>query len=93
VFWGEKGGAPAGSRFGPLNLRRAVVFKSRMEWRLLFESAGQLEVLLRIGNLIEMRRLHIQLDNQRAAFEDAVRARTAELREAQSALEKTISFS
>jgi putative two-component system response regulator len=59
----------------------------------LLKPFDQIEVLLRIGNLLEMRRLHIQLDNQRAAFEDAVRARTAELREAQSALEKTISFS
>lgn len=58
----------------------------------LLKPFDQIEVLLRIGNLLEMRRLHIQLDNQRAAFEDAVRARTAELREAQSALEKTISF-
>jgi DNA-binding response OmpR family regulator len=59
----------------------------------LLKPFDQIEVLLRIGNLLEMRRLHIQLDNQRAAFEDAVRTRTAELREAQSALEKTISFS
>jgi putative two-component system response regulator len=59
----------------------------------LLKPFDQIEVLLRIGNLLEMRRLHLQLDNQRAAFEDAVRARTAELREAQSALEKTISFS
>ena len=58
----------------------------------LLKPFDQIEVLLRIGNLLEMRRLHIQLDNQRAAFEDAVRTRTAELREAQSALEKTISF-
>jgi hypothetical protein len=35
-----------------------------------------------------MRRLHIQLDNQRAAFEDAVRGRSSELRDAQSALRK-----
>jgi len=58
----------------------------------LLKPFDQIEVLLRIGNLLEMRRLHIQLDNQRAAFEDAVRTRTAELREAQSALERTISF-
>ena len=58
----------------------------------LLKPFDQIEVLLRIGNLLEMRRLHVQLDNQRAAFEDAVRTRTAELREAQSALEKTISF-
>src|ERR1700730_11770259 len=58
----------------------------------LLKPFDQIEVLLRIGNWLEMRRLHIQLDNQRAAFEDAVRTRTAELREAQSALERTISF-
>ena len=48
----------------------------------------QTEVLLRIGNLLEMRRLHLRLDNERAAFEDAVYARTSELREAQSRLKK-----
>jgi len=38
------------------------------------------EVALRIRNLLKSRRLHLLLDNQRAAFEDAVRERTAELR-------------
>lgn len=42
------------------------------------------EVLLRIRNLLETRRLHQQLDNQRAAFEDALRARSLELRAAKS---------
>jgi len=46
------------------------------------------EVLLRIGNMLEMRRLHLRLDNQRAAFEDAVYARTSELRDVQSQLRK-----
>lgn len=41
-----------------------------------------LEVLLRIGNLLEMRRLHRQLDTQRAAYEEALRTRSLELREA-----------
>ena len=43
-----------------------------------------LEVLLRIANVLETRRLHLLLDNQRAAFEEAVRARSLELRETQS---------
>jgi len=38
------------------------------------------EVVLRIHNLLESRRAHLLLDNQRAALEDAVRERTAELR-------------
>jgi putative two-component system response regulator len=54
----------------------------------LLKPFDQIEVLLRIGNLLETRHLHIQLDTQRAAYEDAVRARTAELRDAQSALKK-----
>jgi putative two-component system response regulator len=45
-----------------------------------------LEVLLRLANLLETRRVHMQLDTQRAAFEDAVRARTAELRELEAEL-------
>ena len=44
----------------------------------------QLEVLLRIANSLETRRLHRLLDNQRAAFEEAVRARSLELREVRS---------
>jgi putative two-component system response regulator len=44
----------------------------------------QLEALLRIANALETRRLLLLLDNQRAAFEDAVRARSLELRETQS---------
>lgn len=45
----------------------------------------QLEVLLRIANLLEVRRLHLQLDLQRAALEDALLAREMELRNAQLA--------
>ena len=48
----------------------------------LLKPFDHLEVLLRIANLLEMRRLHVQLDNQRAAFEDALRTRSLELREA-----------
>jgi PleD family two-component response regulator len=54
----------------------------------LLKPLDQIEVLLRIANLLEIRRLHLQLDNQRAAFEDALHARTSELREVQSKLEK-----
>jgi len=49
----------------------------------------QLEVLLRMTNLLETRRLHLQLDMQVAAYADAVRERTSELREAQTLLEQT----
>ena len=48
----------------------------------------QTEVLVRIANLLETRRLHLLLDNQRAAFEDAVRGRTSELRAALAELEQ-----
>jgi DNA-binding response OmpR family regulator len=47
----------------------------------------QLEVLLRMTNLLETRRLHLQLDMKMAAFEDAIRERTSELRDAQSQLQ------
>jgi putative two-component system response regulator len=46
------------------------------------------EVILRIRNLLKSRRAHLLLDNQRAAFEDAVRERTAELRATISELNK-----
>ncbi len=48
----------------------------------LLKPFDQIEVLLRIANLLEMRRLHIQLDMQRAALEEALRERGLELREA-----------
>lgn len=48
----------------------------------LLKPFDQIEVLLRIGNLLEMRRLHRQLDMQRAAFEEALRNRSLEQREA-----------
>jgi DNA-binding response OmpR family regulator len=50
----------------------------------LVKPLDQFEVLLRISHSLETRRLHMLLDNQRAAFEEAVRARSLELREAQS---------
>lgn len=54
----------------------------------LLKPFDQIEVMLRIKNLLETRRIHKQLDNQRAAFEDAVRARTTELRQALADLEE-----
>jgi putative two-component system response regulator len=54
----------------------------------LLKPFDQLEVLLRMTNLLETRRLHLQLDMQLAAFADAVRDRTSELREAQMQLQK-----
>ena len=55
----------------------------------LLKPFDQLEVLLRINNLLETRRLHLQLDMQVAAYADAVRERTSELREAQTLLQKS----
>lgn len=46
----------------------------------LLKPFDHLEVLLRIANLLETRRLYQQLDNQRAALEEAVRDRSLELR-------------
>ena len=45
----------------------------------LLKPFNQTEALLRIRNLLEIRRVHLILDNQRAALEDALRERTAEL--------------
>ena len=53
----------------------------------LLKPFDQLEVLLRMANLLETRRLHLQLDMQVAAYADAVRERTSELREARGRLE------
>jgi PleD family two-component response regulator len=50
----------------------------------LLKPLDHLEVLLRMRNLLEIRRLYWQLDNQRAAYEEALRSRTLELREAQA---------
>ncbi len=46
------------------------------------------EVALRIRNLLKSRCVHLLLDNQRAALEDAVRERTEELRARIAELEK-----
>lgn len=43
----------------------------------LVKPVSRIEALLRIRNLLETRRLHLVLDNQLAAFEDAVRRRSA----------------
>jgi putative two-component system response regulator len=56
----------------------------------LLKPFDQLEVLLRIGNLMQLRELQLQLDNQRSAFEEAVRARTEELRDAQARLAELV---
>jgi putative two-component system response regulator len=56
----------------------------------LLKPLDYLEVLLRIANLLEMRRLHIQLDTQRAALEDALREKSLELREANSNLQSAM---
>lgn len=55
----------------------------------LLKPFDHLEVLLRMSNLLETRRLHLQLDTQLAAYADAVRERTSELREAELQLQKT----
>lgn len=47
----------------------------------LVKPVSQTEALLRIRNLLETRRLHLVLENQRSALEDAVRERTSELHE------------
>ncbi len=54
----------------------------------LLKPFDHLEVLLRIGNLLETRRLHLQLDLHRAAYEDALRTATSDLRDVQSQLDK-----
>lgn len=47
----------------------------------LVKPVSQTEALLRIRNLLEMRRLYVAAENQRLALEDAVRERTAEFQE------------
>src|SRR5713226_4899839 len=47
----------------------------------LLKPFDHIEVALRIRNLLKSRHAHLLLDNQRAALEDSVRERTAELRE------------
>lgn len=47
------------------------------------------EVVLRIRNLLETRSVHLLLDNQRAALEEAFRERTDELRATIAQLQRT----
>jgi putative two-component system response regulator len=47
----------------------------------LLKPFDHVEVLLRIANQLEVRRLHVQLDTQRAAYEEALHTRSLELRE------------
>ena len=54
----------------------------------LLKPFDNVEVALRIRNLLKSRHAHLLLDNQRAALEDAVRERTAELRETIAQLEQ-----
>src|SRR5437868_15316158 len=46
------------------------------------------EVVLRIRNLLQSRQAHLLLDNQRAALEESVRERTAELQATIAELQK-----
>jgi len=55
----------------------------------LVKPVSQTEALLRIRNLLEVRRLNVVLGNQRAALEEAVRERTTELREMIAELQAT----
>jgi len=54
----------------------------------LLKPFDHVEVALRIRNLLKSRRAHLLLDNRRAALEDAVRERTAELRDTIARLEQ-----
>lgn len=54
----------------------------------LLKPFDQTEVLLRIHNLLRSRQSHLLLDNQRAALEEAVRERTAQLRTTIAELQK-----
>ena len=54
----------------------------------LLKPFDQLEALLRIGNLLMTRQLYLQIDTQRAAYEEALRTRGEELQAAQAELAK-----
>jgi DNA-binding response OmpR family regulator len=54
----------------------------------LLKPFDQIEVLLRIHNLLQWRNSHLHLDNQRAALEEAVRERTEQLRTTIAELQK-----
>lgn len=75
-------------RFFPIVILTADITEEAREHALeagatdfLVKPLSQTEALLRIRNLLEARRLNVLLRNQRAALEEAVRDRTAELRE------------
>jgi PleD family two-component response regulator len=53
----------------------------------LIKPVSQTEALLRIRNLLEMRRLYVGAENQRLALEDAVLQRIAELHETTAELQ------
>jgi cyclic di-GMP phosphodiesterase len=55
----------------------------------LLKPLDHVEVSLRIRNLLKSRRAHLLLDNQRAALEEAVLERTAELRATIADLQRT----
>jgi cyclic di-GMP phosphodiesterase len=55
----------------------------------LLKPFDHVEVALRIRNLLKSRHAHMLLDNQRAALEDAVCQRTAELRATIAELQRT----
>jgi putative two-component system response regulator len=54
----------------------------------LLKPFDEIEVLLRIHNLLRSRQSHLLLDNQRAALEEAVRERTTQLRTTIAELQK-----
>ena len=54
----------------------------------LLKPFDHVEVALRIRNLLKSRRAHLLLDNQRAALEEAISERTAELRATIAELQK-----
>jgi putative two-component system response regulator len=54
----------------------------------LLKPFDHIEVALRIRNLLKSRRAHLLLDNQRAALEEAIGERTAELRATIAELQK-----
>lgn len=55
----------------------------------LLKPFDHIEVALRIRNVLSMRQAHLLLDNQRAALEEAVLQRTAELRQIIAELQRT----
>jgi PleD family two-component response regulator len=80
--------AELSERFFPIVVLTADITEEARERALaagatdfLVKPLSQTEALLRIRNLLETRRLNVLLRNQRAALEEAVRVRTAELRE------------